>query len=347
MQAKPRHAPPAGSAPRSIVTPALRRVRESLFTAHTAVVALGIGLLAHAVLPQRALGQADDYARSIETWRSDRDLRLRSANGWLTVVALEWLSPGENRFGSSPNNPVHLPGQYVPEFAGTIEMTGSPGNYSFTVQPSPDAQIMLDEAQLPDGVATPIRSDKEGEPSTLGLGQLRFWVVERGDRAALRVRDPQSSQRTDFRGIETFPIDSRWRLRGTFVRFPEPSQLIVPNIMGHADTMFCYGKIEFELNDAKHSLLPMTDAPDDSALFVVFGDATNGNETYGAGRFLTAPLQPDGSVDLDFNKSYNPPCAFNQFTTCPLPPQGNVLSFAIPAGEKAYIDDSHEKPKSP
>jgi len=307
-------------------------------------------LLAALLLPSihapEAKGQMDNYVRSIESWRSDRDLRLRSANGWLTVVALEWLSPGENRFGSGPGNSVRIPGEYVPEFAGTIEMSGTPGNYSFSVQPSPDAQIMLDEKQLPSDKPTVIRSDREGSPSTLGLGRIRFWIVERGDRAAVRVRDPQSPQRTAFTGVENYPIDPSWRIRGTFVRFDEPTPLIVPNILGHADTSFCYGRIEFERDGVKHSLLPMSDAPDDTALFVVFGDATNGAETYGAGRFLTAPLQPDGSVDLDFNKAYNPPCAFNEFTTCPLPPAGNVLPIAIPAGEKAYVDAAHPEGKS-
>lgn len=320
--------------------------RRNLDIAGACGLILMSALVLQSIHAPEARGQMDSYVRSIESWRSDRDLRLRSANGWLTVVALEWLTPGENRFGSSPGNPVRLPGEYVPAFAGTIEMSGTPGNYSFSVKPSPDAQIMLDEEQLPSDAPTIIRSDREGEPSTLGLGRIRFWIVERGERAAVRVRDPQSPQRTSFAGMQNFPIDPSWRLRGTFVRFEEPTSLIVPNILGHADTTFCYGRIEFEHDGAKHSLLPMSDAPDDSALFVVFGDATNGAETYGAGRFLMAPLQPDGSVDLDFNKSYNPPCAFNSFTTCPLPPQGNVLPFAIPAGEKTYEDASHADTKT-
>jgi hypothetical protein len=197
---------------------------------------------------------------------------------------------------------------------------------------------MLDGAQLPTGAPTPIASDREGSPSVLALGRLRFWVVERGDRAALRVRDPEAPRRREFRGVAAFPIAERWRVRGRFARFTDPIELIVPNILGHADTSLSYGRIEFEVEGKPQALLPMSDAPDDSALFVVFGDATNGTETYGAGRFLAAKLQRDGSVELDFNKAYNPPCAFNPFTTCPLPPAGNILTVAVLAGEKVYHD---------
>jgi uncharacterized protein (DUF1684 family) len=276
------------------------------------------------------------YEETIQTWRADRDLRLRSATGWLTIVGLEWLSPGPNAFGSGEANPVRLPGAHVPEWAGTLLMEPLGTGTRFAVVPSPDAEIMLDDVQLPPGVPTEIRSDRAGEASVLALGSLRFWIIERGGNAALRIRDPQSELLRGFRGVDCYRVDRAWRVEARFRPLAEPLTLIVPNILGHADTSACFGRIEFELDGETHTLLPMSDAPDDSALFVVFADATNGKETYGAGRFLATRLEKDGSVDLDFNKAYNPPCAFNPFTTCPLPPEGNTLPIAVTAGEKKY-----------
>lgn len=299
-------------------------------------VLLVVGGFGDRGLSQAQTGGTDDYVHAIETWRTDRDLRLRSPNGWLTIVALEWLTPGDNPFGARADLPVHLPGQYVPQFAGILTMSGAPGARTFTIRPSQDAQITLDDRQLPADEPTAIHSDRDGDASILALGRLRFWIVERGERAALRVRDPEAELRQSFRGVDSYPIDPHWNIRAHFTPFPDPQELIIPNILGDADTTRCYGTIEFEIAGTHRSLRPMSDSPEDSTLFVVFGDETNGKETYGGGRFLYARLEPNGSLDLDFNKAYNPPCAFNTFTTCPLPPDGNRLPIAVTAGEKAY-----------
>jgi uncharacterized protein (DUF1684 family) len=148
----------------------------------------------------------------------------------------------------------------------------------------------------------------------------------------VRLRDPECALRRDFAGIDAYPVDPAYRVVARLEPFPAGTRIEVPNMLGHVDSVETPGAFAFPLRGGTRRLVPMLEP--DSTLFFVFADSTTGVETYGGGRFLYADLRPDGTAVLDFNMAYNPPCAFNPYTTCPLPPEGNTLAMAVRAGEK-------------
>ena len=269
------------------------------------------------------------YVQSIETWRVERDQRLRSEDGWLTLVGLHWLEPGDNPFGSGSGNPVALPAGRAPERAGSFVLEDD----AVTVRAAPGIEITLDDQPVTE---RPLRSDADGTPDVLRLGDLRLFVIKRGDQYAVRVKDPQSEVRTGFAGVDCFAIDPSYRFDATFVAYDEPKEIKIASVVGPEATMYAPGYVRFSLNDQELTLEPMLESLDDDQYFFIFRDATSGKETYGAGRYLYTDVAQDGKVDLDFNKAYNPPCVFTAFATCPLPPPQNRLPVRIEAGEKTY-----------
>jgi uncharacterized protein (DUF1684 family) len=184
-----------------------------------------------------------------------------------------------------------------------------------------------------------LRSDAdEGGPDLLGLGRLSIKVIARGQRLGLRVIDPESETRRGFHGIDSFPIDPRLRFAARFTPHEPPREIDIPTVIGTVETGLSPGYVEFDLDGRTHRLEPVVQDVDDPEWFFIFRDETSGEETYGSGRFLYAPAPADGVVDLDFNRSYNPPCAFTPYATCPLPPRENWLDVRIEAGEKRYGD---------
>ena len=159
----------------------------------------------------------------------------------------------------------------------------------------------------------------------------------------IRLRDSENPRIAGFTGIERFPVSEKWRIEAQFKPYDSVKIISVPTVLGTIDQSPCTGALVFEIDGREYSLDPITDEGS-PGFFIIFGDATNGKETYGAGRFLGAEAAgPGGKVILDFNKAYNPPCAFSPFATCPLPPKQNVLPVAVTAGEKAYAGGPHEK----
>jgi uncharacterized protein (DUF1684 family) len=179
-----------------------------------------------------------------------------------------------------------------------------------------------------------LRSDEKDDPDELTIGDIALWVHESGERRAIRMRDPQGEPARRFAGFKWFPIDEHYRVVGRFIKDPAPRELRLPNLSGDDQTFTTEGVVEFTLNGEKVRLRPMTTRP--GRLYFIFRDGTSGKETYEAARFLYSDLKSNGTTVLDFNEAYNPPCAFNPFTTCPLPLPENRLSIRIPAGEKAY-----------
>ena len=178
-------------------------------------------------------------------------------------------------------------------------------------------------------------------PDELQIGSVTLWVHNSGDRRAIRIRDDQGEVARTFTGFKWFPIDEKWRVTGRFIQDASPSTVKVPNLKGDFATYRTEGVVEFTLDGQTIRMRPMTTKP--GQLFFILRDATAGRETYGAARFLYADLQPDGSVVLDFNEAHNPPCAFNPYTTCPLPPKENRLTLAIRAGEMDYDGPTHQR----
>lgn len=268
-----------------------------------------------------------DFIADTRAWHEARIKRLTAEDGWLTLVGLHWLKEGTNRFGSASANEVVFPAT-APSLVGTFFRRGSA--VSVTIEPGQTLQ--MNGKPFQGGI---LRSDAEGSPDVLELGRLHFYVIKRGDKIGIRVKDPQSEARRNFHGIETYPPSASWRLEARFEPAPAPRTLAIPNVLGAVEEMPSPGTAVFSWNGAEYRLDPVVE-PGSDKLFFVFADATNRTETYGAGRFLYADMPRDGKVTLDFNRAYNPPCAFSAFATCPLPPRQNRLPVRVEAGEKRY-----------
>jgi hypothetical protein len=177
-------------------------------------------------------------------------------------------------------------------------------------------------------------SDEKGKPTAIRVGSQMFYLIRRGDRFGIRLKDNQIKGRLTFKGLNWFPVDESYRVPAQLEALPEPKEVAVPNVLGDRVKMKSPGRLRFTLHGQEYSLQPVLN--DDGSLFIIFRDASNSSETYSAGRFLDADKPVDGKTTLDFNKATNPPCAFTHFATCPLPPEGNDLPVAIRAGEKLY-----------
>lgn len=264
----------------------------------------------------------ESHARAVEAWREERYSRLRSDVGWLTLAGLDWLKPGDNRVGADPASDVRLPSG--PPNAGTITV-GEEG-----VRASGDFIGQGDAAE-----SVELTSDLEGEPTMLELGDLRLCIIDRGGRLAVRSWDTASKARRAFTGIDHWPVDAAWRLDARFEPTPDAS-VSVPDVLGVVEDEHSPGTVSFEVDGVAHRLQALPGGPE-GELFLVFADETNGRETYGGGRFLyTDPPGEDGRVVADFNRSYNPPCVFSPYATCPLPWRANRLPIRVEAGERTF-----------
>jgi uncharacterized protein len=288
---------------------------------------LGAVLLATPTAPPPADTAA--VVQSTAAWHAQRERRLASEDGWLTLVALLWLKEGDNVAGSASTATILFPAK-APARLGTFHRAGR----AVTFQPEPGVVVTREGQPFAGG---PLKSDANGEPDVLEAGGLRFFLIERGERVGLRVKDPDAPKRRDFHGIPSYPADPRWRIDARWELAPPGNFIPVPNVLGAVDNMAAPGTAVFSV-DGKEFRLTAVLEEGESNLFFVFADATNRTETYGAGRFLYAEPPQAGRVVLDFNRAYNPPCAFSPYATCPLPPKQNRLSVPIPAGEKRIGD---------
>jgi uncharacterized protein len=281
----------------------------------------------HATMPS-----AEAHRAEIEAWRAKRMASLKREDGWLSLVGLFWLEPGENRFGTDPRaNRIVFPEGSGEKTMGSLDLSGS------TVTLKAKAEARLTTAGQPVTQAT-LRTDADGEPTVLDNGRLRFYVIKRGTKLGVRVKDRKSPALAAFHGIDSFPVDPRWRFDARFESYDPPRSLAVPNILGTVENEKSPGAVVFRVGARELRIEAVLEAGSDE-LFLIFGDATNGHETYGGGRFLyTALPGKDGRVVVDFNKAYNPPCVFTPYATCPLPPAPNRLPIRIEAGEKSYGD---------
>lgn len=272
-----------------------------------------------------AFGADSAYRQEIEAFRSKREAGLRADGSWLTLVGLHWLQQGQTTFGSDAGNALRLPA-YVAAKAGSLQLSG--GKVTATVAPGVTATVDGKPVSTVD-----MRSDRDGPPTVLRLDATTLQMIHRSGKLAVRVKDNRSPKRAAFAGLRWFAIDERLRLDARWVPLTPHGRIEVANITGMVDEMESPGFAEFEWNGATHRLQAVLESPTDEMLFFIFKDNTAGTKTYGAGRFLYAPMPKDGRVVLDFNRAYSPPCAFTSFATCPLPPRQNRLPFAVEAGE--------------
>ena len=263
------------------------------------------------------------YRAAIEKWRQAYDRDLRSDSGWLTVSGLFWLHEGENTFGSGPLNDIVLPTP-APARAGGFEFHAG----HIIVHISPGVPAFLHGQRVDSAEMHP-----DANADQLVLGDLTLYVHSSGERFTVRLRDKNSRLRKEFTGTRWFPVDQSYRVIGKYVPYDKPKQIEIQNVMGDTLPETILGYAAFKLG-GKDLQLDAEVAGTDASF--VFRDLTSGHETYAASRFLDTKIESDGRVVLDFNQAYNPPCAYNPFTTCPLPPPQNRLDVRIEAGEKTY-----------
>jgi uncharacterized protein (DUF1684 family) len=261
-------------------------------------------------------GPEETYRSSVERWHAERLGRLRAGEGWLSLVALHWLTPGLND--------VALGNGSVPTFRVAVA--------EGEVRAFGDA-LRHDGGRLP-AEGLPLVADVDGDPTKLELGSLRIILIRRGERLGLRVWDRKAEALRGFVGIDRFAVDPRWRIDARFE--PRPGHTIpVADVIGDVTQDPSPGSVSFSV-DGVECRLDALEGGGTGELFLVFGDATNGAETYAGGRFLYTDPPADGHVAVDFNLAYNPPCVFSPYATCPLPPAQNRLPVRIEAGEKEY-----------
>ena len=275
-----------------------------------------------------SIGVAQDpaYLKKVEAWRATHEADYR--RDYVPLAGLFFLKPGGNTAGSAKGSAVALPSRVPAEIGRFVYERGD-----VRFEPAGGADVFLGEAR----VTLPVRlrpAESSRPRDELRIGDITLWVHTSGERHAIRVRDPQSEVARTFAGFRWYPIDERYRVTARFIADPKPRQIRVPSLSGDDQVYTTEGMVEFTLQGRRIRMRPMTTRP--GRLFLVFRDATSGKETYGAARFLYADLQPDGTTVLDFNEAYNPPCAFNPFTTCPLPLRENRLTILIRAGELDY-----------
>lgn len=273
--------------------------------------------------------QAGDYEDSIEAFHQKRLERLKRHDGWLTLVGLSWLPEGVSTVGSAADCRLRV--EAAPAHLGQIVVEGEQITFEFaqgisgSLNGEPVSKVVLDPTV------------KEGT-QVLAAGSLSWYLLRRNGKPALRWKDSQAETLTTFPGIERFPVNPGLRLEGRLER--STTRLEIPTVMGYSEQEISPGQAVFDYQGQTYRL-HLTGDPEDQKFFLVFSDETSGKESYAAGRFLYVERLENDRLLLDFNKAYLPPCAFTPYATCPRPPRGNSLPFAVPAGEKNLVGADH------
>ncbi|HET6527205.1 MAG TPA: DUF1684 domain-containing protein [Balneolaceae bacterium] len=271
----------------------------------------------------------EEYIATINQWHQERVEALTQEDSWLSLAGLYRLHEGIQSLGADSSKDIVFPPK-APASLGTIIFQDS----TFTLNVQPDATVTHNGARVGELV---MQSDHQGEPTIVKHGSFLWYIIERRGNYYIRLKDTHHPNITSFTGIERYPVSKNWRIKAEFKPFEEPKLISIPDVMGEVfqDTLF--GILEFQIEDETFTLAPIGNPEKDDEFFIIFGDQTNGESTYGGGRYLYADI-PDknGITFIDFNKAYNPPCAFTKFATCPLPPAQNRLPVKVTAGEKMY-----------
>lgn len=284
-----------------------------------------VGILCWSV--SNSVGAPDANAEDA-AYRRDRLAWMRSDKSPLALSGLFWLKPGTNTFGTQPDSDIVLPSGSGPARAGSFELSGK----AVTVRIESDVAASLDGKQVR---SQELRSDGPS-PHVLHLNNLRLRIIERDGRMAVRLARLDNPLLLRFERLDFFEIDPGYRVVGKFLPHQPPKKIKVATILGYADELDCPGIVQFTLNGKQLQLEPVYETAGDSRLYFMFKDATNGKETYGGGRYLYSSLPKDGQVLLNFNQAHNPYCAYNEYSTCQIPPLQNWLKSPIRAGEKKY-----------
>jgi uncharacterized protein len=289
------------------------------------MIFLAIAAWAAAATSIRAQPAQSDYAQQWQAWHQQRVQSLAAENGWLNLAGRFALAAGRSSFGAAKSNRIVFPAGKCPDLLGHFLLK----NDSVWLEIEPNSPILANGKP----VAAPLRLYPSDSSITLQSGSLRWFVIRRGEQFIVRLRDLEHPVLRRFEGVPTYPLDSAWRVTARL----EPTkgrQIAITNILGQTSMQDSPGALVFDWQGKTQRLDAVLDS---DQLFILFSDETSGAATYGSGRFLyAAPPDASGRTLLDFNRAINPPCAFTEFATCPLPPPQNALPFAVTAGEKNY-----------
>lgn len=270
----------------------------------------------------------DEQTQSLGEFRQMMDEALRTHDSWLALAGLFWLKPGVNRIGSSSGMDIPLPAQYAPPVLGEISLN----EQIVTLQVNPPHRVKIEGQDVAQSVLEP---DTSGNPTVVHLGPLTWIVIERGARLGIRLWNNSRAEMHAFPGRSWFLERPEFHVKAQLQEHDGPQQLRIESTIGEVEFVTAAGTLEFELNGQQLSLQAMGDPK--AGLTILFKDLTNGDSTYSPGRYLTTEAAEDGLVELDFNRAYNPPCAFTKYATCPLPPVENYLPCRIEAGERLPV----------
>lgn len=273
---------------------------------------------------------AADYRADVQMFRIQRAKEILGPNGWASLVDLHWLTPGEYTIGKAATNTIVLPAPSAPARIGTLSVTT-------------DGATLVADKGVPltmDGrpVASATLSVGSGADTMVSIGKVSMTLIKRGQRLALRVWDEAAPTRQALHELNWMPIDPSWHFNATWEPHTPVPRAPILNVLGETIQMANPGEAVFVVKGETYRLEAFLEGSDAKQLFFMFRDGTSNKTTYGAGRYLYTPLPKDGHVDLDFNRAMNPPCAFTDFATCPLPPAKNRLLLPIAAGE---LDSGH------
>jgi uncharacterized protein (DUF1684 family) len=279
---------------------------------------------------------AADWSKDLLAWRAARAQKLSAPEGWMSLTGLEPIAEGSSAFGGAADDPIHLKGQ-VPAHLGILQRKGS------VVQLLPPPGGFPPQLQVDGKPGQPqvLHADDEPQPTRLTAGSLVFFVIHRGDRYILRIKDSQSPTRTGFQHLNWYAPDPAFRVRASWTPYVPQKTISIASIIGTEDKSPVPGVATFSIGGQSYSLEPIIEEPGDTQLFFILRDSTSPSTSYGAGRFLYADfpdhgLDQPGTLWLDFNRLQNPPCAYTAYATCPLPPRQNRLKVALPVGERKY-----------
>jgi uncharacterized protein len=320
-----------------------RKATPVLWTAFALALALTTGQPEMAVplstgLASAALARDADWQRGITSWREQHAAELQKPDGWLALAGLEWLEPGDNSVGSAKDNKIHLPSS-GPAHMCALRLDGE----TITLNPQAGgfpAGFLIDGKPVqPQKLHTDPDHDKNNPRLTVGT--LNMYVIRRGERFALRIKDAKSSALTGFHGLKWYAPNQAYRVTAHWIPYSPQKTFTIATLIDTSYPAQVPGSAEFTLNGKTYRLDPILEDPEVAKLFFVLRDTTSATTTYGACRFLYTGfpdhgLDKPGDLVLDFNRLENPPCAYTPYATCPLPPPQNRLPIPLPVGEQRY-----------
>ncbi|MEX2143938.1 MAG: DUF1684 domain-containing protein [Anaerolineales bacterium] len=272
------------------------------------------------------------YKQGLEQFRVEREANLRREYGWLSLAGLFWLKEGKNTFGSEAGHAIRLPAR-APVQAGEFTLRAG----QVTVTCADGVPLRLNEKKLADQSPT-LKADTSGQTDFMFLEDIRMALIQRGGELAIRVWDPQNLVRLGFSGCAWYQPDARFRVTARIKTYAEPKQVVIEDVIGFQRPAEMQAALEFSLDGKELSL--DAELLEDGSYDLIFKDDTAGKTTYSAGRYLTTHVAEGSQVVIDFNYAYDPPCAYTEFATCPLPLAQNVLPVPIGAGEQ-YLGGGH------